>query len=214
MLTSPPNASNNQRKVISVDVDDVLAYGAKEFIEFSNAQWSLDLSIEHYTEDWSNLWQVDHDEVRRRAKLFYDTRLADYQPLDAYDVLSQLSQNYDLLVVTSRPTMLKGITLGWLQKYFAGIFLEDKIYFSGMWDTLDETSLHKDKGSLLKKLGADYHIDDQPKHCIGAHQHGIVPLLFGDYSWNRSALVPEGTVRVTDWQAVLEFFNEQSSQLS
>jgi hypothetical protein len=83
-----------------------------------------------------------------------------------------------------------------------------------MWDVITKDSIHQTKGELLKSLGAQYHIDDQPKHCISALQQGIQPLLFGDYSWNRSVELPEGIVRVKNWQEVTEYFNAERKRIS
>lgn len=198
------------RPVIAIDVDDVLAESAKAFVEYSNQKWGTTLTVDDYDEDWSRLWRMDHEHAEVRAQDYFKSgSLLRHTALDAHAVLERLRDSYDLIVVTSRRTMLKGDTLEWIQREFPGIFVEDKIFFAGMWDKITDESIHKTKGSLLKELGAHYHIDDQPKHCLSALEQGVKPLLFGSYNWNRTVELPEGIARVQNWQEVLEFFERE-----
>jgi uncharacterized HAD superfamily protein len=64
---------SNSKPTIAIDIDDVLADNAKEFIEFSNRRWGTSLMAEDYDEHWGKLWQVDHEEVERRANEYDDS---------------------------------------------------------------------------------------------------------------------------------------------
>ncbi|MGV9002015.1 MAG: 5' nucleotidase, NT5C type [Candidatus Saccharimonadaceae bacterium] len=199
-----------KRPVISVDIDDVLAHSAQAFVDFANTTRGSQLTVDDYEDNWLHVLGLDPiagmPELGRFADAYHET-IINHRSIEAYDALVRLKQKYDLIIVTARRSSTKGDTLAWVQREFPGIFLQDKIFFAGMFDIITENSHHMTKGQLLKDLGADYHIDDQPKHCIGALEQGIQPLLFGDYSWNRSVEVPEGMVRVHDWRGVLEYFN-------
>lgn len=201
------------KKIISIDIDDVLADSAKAFVAFSNKHWGTTLTVDDYTEDWAKMWQVERNdagitEVRNRAEK-YMSHIVNHDSLNAYDALVQLKKTYDLIVVTSRRTSMKGDTLKWIESHFPNIFKEDKIYFAGMWDTISFDTFTQTKGDILNSLGADYHIDDQPKHCLAALKHRIQPLLFGDYSWNRDEELPDEIVRVKNWSAVLRYFESK-----
>lgn len=203
------------RPIVAVDIDDVLAESAQAFVEYSNTKWGTNLTVEDYDEDWAKVWKVTHEEAKPRVEVyFHEAPVLTHKAYDAHVTLNALKQWYDLIVVTSRRTGLKGDTLEWIQREFPGVFLNDKIYFAGIWDNFTPNSIHQTKGELLKSLGATYHIDDQPKHCTSALEQGITPLLFGDYSWNRSVELPEGITRVKNWQEVMEYFNAERQRVS
>ena len=202
-----------QRPIIAVDVDEVLAAYAKGFIQFSNARWGTNLTIQDYDEDWSKVWQIDRADVPSRVAALLDSRqiVALDHDVSALDVLRHLKESYDLIIVTARQTQMKGDTLAWVSQRFPGIFEEDKIFFAGIWDVLDETSRHKTKGQMIKDLGVSYLIDDQLKHCLSVQQQGLQALLFGDYAWNQATEpLPRGVTRVHNWSEVREFFDAQA----
>jgi uncharacterized HAD superfamily protein len=66
------------------------------------------------------------------------------------------------------------------------------------------------KTKILAEIGANYLIDDQPKHCIAAAEAGITALLFGDYKWNKDIELKTNMVRVKNWQEVTEYFDGRS----
>jgi len=111
-------------------------------------------------------------------------------------------------VVTSRRREASKDTIDWIKRHFGDVF--EEIHFAGIWDNLDGNVLEKlklDKTEICKQIGADYLIDDQPKHCIAAADAGIKALLFGDYKWNRNTKLKTGMTRVNNWQEVLEYFD-------
>ncbi len=209
------------KPIIAVDVDDVLASSALAFVEFSNQRWGTNLTIDEYHDDWAMLWKLDkeHEEsmkiISKRAEEFFAHHLRDMDhDVSAYEVLVNLKQDFDLIVVTSRRLQTKGDTLAWIQERYEGIFAEDKIFFAGFYDTIEKGSFTKDKGALLKSLGASYHIDDQPKHCNGAIVQGVQGILFGEYGWQRGEALEDTVVRVKNWEEVLEYFNAERQRIS
>lgn len=196
--------------IIAIDIDDVLADYAQGFIEFSNAHWGTHLTIDDYDEHWANVWKVDMAEVRRRASVIHDKRLVKdlMHKSEASPVLEKLSKHFGLVVVTSRRVQNKEDTLAWLRLHYPMLSIESTM-FSGFFDTIDDTSIHQTKGSIISSIGARYMIDDQPKHCLSAAEHGIEALLFGNYRWNQWTDLPARVTRVHDWAAVEEYFGER-----
>jgi len=201
------------RQVIAVDIDDVLAATAAEWVDYSNRQWGTTLSVEDYHEDWSVMWQVDRLEESRRANQLYEERFfSTYGPdASAEAVLKRLNRRYDLVIATSRVYKVHTETVEWLDKHFGGIFKD--IHHSGIYDPVVEGPLpergrhHLTKGQLMAQIGADYLIDDQPKHCLAAASAGIEAILFGDYGWNRRPRrLPPRVTRCHDWAAVEAYF--------
>ena len=195
------------KPIIAIDIDDVLADYALGFIEFSNAHWDTHLTIDDYDEHWANVWKVDMAEVRRRADLIHEKRLVKdlTHKLEAPPVLERLSQRFDLVVVTSRRVQNKEDTLAWLQLYYPMLSTQN-VTFSGFFDTINDTSIHQTKGSIISSVGASYMIDDQLKYCLSAAECGVEALLFGNYRWNQLAELPAKVTRVHDWAGVEAYF--------
>jgi 5'(3')-deoxyribonucleotidase len=200
------------KPIIAIDIDEVLAEFAKDFVVYSNERWGTNLSLDNYHQDWAKMWELDFASTQARsAEYFGDGRARQYEHVvGTQEALLKLKEHYDLIVVTARPSQTKDDTLPWIQERFPGIFNEDKIYFAGFWDKIDQHSIKLTKGKLAKELGAKYLIDDQLTHCLGADQEGVQALLFGEYSWNKSDDLPATVVRVKNWAEVLEYFNERA----
>jgi uncharacterized HAD superfamily protein len=202
------------RKTIAVDVDDVLARSAEGFVSFSNEQWGSQMTVDDYTEAWDVAWRVDIDEAIARAKIFLTSGVFGTFKYDetALPVLAHLQKRYNLIVVTSRRKILKPQTNEWLDRHFPGIF--SGVHFVGIWDdaTKDDahTRLKQTKADMCRELGAEYLIDDQPKHCVAVAEAGLEALLFGTYAWNRHGSLPRAVTRVPNWTAVQEYFDAKS----
>lgn len=200
------------KKTIAVDVDDVLATNAQDFIEYTNQRWGTNLTIDDYDEHWMKVWQVEYDEAERRAEEYHTSGIQSrylYHD-DSRETLAQLHEKFRIVVVTSRRIIIEKETRTWLKKYYGESI--DDIHFAGIYDdmTMDiGTKMKQTKGDLLKDIGADYFIDDQIKHCLSADAHGIQAILFGDYAWNRTAEIPESIKRCHNWGEVARYFGVQ-----
>lgn len=196
------------RGTIAIDIDDVLADNASGFVEFSNQRWGTNLRPDQYDEHWAKIWEVDNEETDRRATIFHQSgALRSYRHNDsALPVLRRLSQDFNLLIITSRRMQTKGDTVAWIHEHYPGIFTDETIHFAGIWDTVSNHSISLTKGDLVDALQADYLIDDQLKHCEAVAQRGKRALLFGDYSWNQTPRLADGVTRVTDWSAIERYF--------
>jgi 5'(3')-deoxyribonucleotidase len=194
---------------IAIDIDEVLADQAEAFVRFSNERWGTHLRVEDYTEHWAELWGLDIEKtLARRDELFEDRIYQTLQPIPtASEVLRHLGHRFELCVVTSRSSTLRDDTHEWLKEHYSDIFLDDSIHFSGIWDDVDHTTHTRTKADVLRKIQADYLIDDQPKHCIGAAEAGVKGVLFGDYQWSKGVDLPPLVTRCKDWQAVKEYFD-------
>lgn len=196
------------RPIIAIDIDDVLANNAAGFVEFSNRRYGTSLQADDYDERWDLLWLVDNEEVERRAVELHESGvLKTYTRNESAEpVLKRLAERFDLIIVTSRRSQVRDDTLGWMAAHYPGIFNDNNIYFAGIYDNIDEVSIHRTKADLVKELGASFLIDDQVKHCDAAARVGVKALLFGDYKWNRTGALHDNVVRVSDWAAVEDYF--------
>lgn len=193
---------------IAVDVDDTIARSAESWVSYSNKTWGTQLTVDDYLENWTIMWGISDDEVRERAyHLHTNGVVSTFSPYEeAKSVLQQLSKKYRLIVVTSRNSLTKDHTLEWLNEHFGGVF--DEIHMTGFYDNGNLAGVHQTKDQLLGELGANYLIDDQPKHCFAAAAAGIPAVLFGNYAWTRAVdILPEGVTKAANWTEVLEYFN-------
>lgn len=195
------------KPTIAVDVDEVLAQHAQEFVDFSNRNYGTHLTIDDYSDHWLDMWKVDRDEGERRAKEFHNsTHISDMARLnDADKVLKELAKKYRLVIITARRLELEKVTLAWLDKHYPLLFAEVK--FVNVWAHRGDVV---SKAEVGRELGASYLIDDNPTQCKLAAEAGIKALLFGDYVWNRANDSVEGVTRVANWQEVKEYFDAQT----
>ena len=200
-----------KRPIIAIDIDDVLSDNAAWFIDYCNKHWGRSLTINDYDEHWQKVLQVDDEQLDRMGKEYYGSDyISKYNCIpDSVDALNKLKTDYELLIITSRPNYTRQRTVSWIQNKYPGIFAEDHIIFAGFWDIVSEESIKCTKGELSKKLGAGYIIDDQLKHCIGASEHGVKGILFGNYNWNQASGLPVNVQRAKSWVEVLDYFYGQ-----
>jgi len=192
------------RRLIAIDLDDVVAGFCPAFCEYANKVWGEAIHPGVYTEDWVGLFAIDGEEWQKRSdQVLQDAEF--YEGLavidGAQEALGKLRKDFDIVAVTSRHVAMKETTWAWLEKHFPGLVRE--LHFLGAYESIDSNSSHhKTKDEICLKLGVDYLIDDQPKHVASVHQAGVGAILFGDYSWNRAVEVDKGVKRAKDWGEV------------
>lgn len=191
-----------KQRTIAVDIDDVLAVQIPEFIKFSNQHYGTQLLEEEYVDNWPSVWGLPLEETLVRARKFHESRLSNFEKFeDALPVLKRLSEKYKLVIVTARQAYNMDATHEWINKHFQDVFQET--HFVPIWVPNNTVS----KADICQQIGADYLIDDQPKHCNVAAETGIQALLFGDYKWARHHKTHPDVVLVKDWQAVGGYFD-------
>jgi 5'(3')-deoxyribonucleotidase len=195
------------KPIIALDIDDVLSHSAKSVVEYTNERWGYDLTIDDFSEQFGEMWQVDHAEAERRWMEYLESgQMARYDALiDAAPVVRKLGERYRIIAVTSRREMLLDLTREWVGRNYPG--LVEKIISAGIYGKNRENAHALTKADILQEIGAAYLIDDMPKHCNGAAGVGVQAVLFGDYKWGREAELAKGVVRCKDWAAVQEYFD-------
>lgn len=199
-----------KRKIIAVDIDDVLAAETEFIISYSNKRWGHTLNLDDYEEDWRSMWGLTHEETEQRAaELHVPGIVSQYRLLeDAHGVLESLAKRYDLVILSSRRASVRAETEEWLTANFGDLFVAK--HYTGFYDTGKPGGHLQTKSEHSKQIGADYIIDDQPKHCFAAAEVGIEAVLFGDYGVSRGLKLPKGVTRCKDWAAVGKYFDGRS----
>lgn len=204
-----------KKPVIAVDLDDVLAINVPAFVEFSNKKWGMNLTLEKYEENWMKTWGVDWDGLAERTEVIKNEFWQTLQHVDeALPVLKNLSETYKLVIATSRRREVSQVTKDWINEHFGGLFKE--IHHAGIFDDYTghadyhNRAIKATKAELCKQIGADYLIDDHPKHCLGANAVGVKAILFGNYPWNRNIEIPQEIIRLQNWAEIKEYFTNET----
>lgn len=201
-------------KTIAFDIDDVIAANAEGFVEFSNRRWGTNLKPGDYSEHWAQMWGISDDETEARREVILQNRVfLKHRFFDeAKPVLIKLKSHYKLVIISSRGPRVQAETIAWINQAYPGVFQE--FHFPKIWDqplTIDE-KVKMTKAEICREVGADYLVDDQPKHCLAVADAGITALLFGDYDWNRKVKLQPNMVRAKTWQDVLEYFDARAGR--
>lgn len=196
------------RSTIAVDIDDVLAVENEAVRQFMNDRYGPDHTPEDYLIEaeywgyWEKAMGVDEQEGARRFQAYMDSDLKAKLGVlpGALEAIAWLKMRYDLAIVTSRQDGFIEATHTWLTEHFPDAFT--RVEFVVLWSNDHKAS----KAAICDQIGANYLIDDNAEHCISAARLGVSGVLFGDYGWNRHAVLPANVSRARDWTAVLEYF--------
>jgi 5'(3')-deoxyribonucleotidase len=201
-----PNPEN--KETIAVDIDDVLVPHVEDLIAWHNREYGTQMIIDLYhsrdPKDWG---AANIEEAIKRVQRFFTTPdFLEARPIDeASDALQQLSETYNLIVITARDNIIEGVTKSWLDRHFPEIFKES--HFTARFN-LEGGS--KAKSAVALSAKAKYLIDDTLENALDAASVGLEVLLFGEYPWNQLDKLPENVTRIKNWQEVLEYFDGRS----
>ena len=198
-----------KRKIVAVDVDDVLVPHFQDLVDWYNQTYGTKLTLAHNGRGDPKPWGAETvEEAIKRVGGFFDSNLfKDAKPFkEAVAAVNKLSKRFDLVVITARDTPIEAMTRDWLDKHFKDYFRE--AHFTARYN-LDKKS--SSKASVCASISASYLIDDTPNNLIESLEVGVKGLLFGDYPWSHTVkALPASIVRVKDWPAVLRYFDAQS----
>ncbi|MBS3125600.1 hypothetical protein J4211_05125, partial [Candidatus Woesearchaeota archaeon] len=176
-----------------VDLDEVLAGHVEPFLEFHRQVYGLRVErsrIVNYL--LSDFLGISSDEMRKRFQAFYDSEeLEQVVPLPgALKETSALSDKYEFVVITSRPTHWEPKTVAWLRNYFPTFegphFAQNGHSFKG--------GNKKTKLEWCRDLGVEVMVEDNHAYLAGCTDAGVRGVLI-DCPWNQEPL-PEGVARV------------------
>lgn len=200
-----------KKPIIAIDIDDTLFDHFRDLMKWYNRLYGTSLTMADHHQSSTAAWGTDTvEEAVRRVHGFYDTpEFLLAKPFDeAVEVMTELSREYELVIVTGRDLMLEEFTHEWLREHFSGLYKE--VHLTAMYNLEGKTRLKVD---LCQEIGAKYIIDDLLKTCLRTAEAGIKTILFGDYPWSKGEAGHPNLTRCADWQAVRRYFeNEQRLQ--
>ncbi len=193
------------KEIIAVDIDEVLFPMAPTFLAFHNTMYGSEFTVDqmqsYYIEEMTGeTWQ----QVEAKIDAYLETEhYKQGQPVvGSVEAIKQLREKYKLVLITSRHFSYRGTTESFIEEHFTGLF--DDLRYTHL---PEDPELVKPKHIICKELGSIALIDDSVSNVFEAAQNGITGILFGDYAWNKSGVLPAGVIRCKDWPAVVEYFD-------
>lgn len=184
---------NRQRRtLLAIDFDDVL-------FDSNNTLQRIIRNEFHDTSPYMEFIEK-HPQLKNEIFHFlYGSYHQNSAMIDgAYDALSQLAKNYQMVVVTGRSESTRRQTKKWLGNNFPALF--SGIYFANTF-LRRKDELERKKSNICLDIGVDILIEDSVEEAVEVSSVGVSVLLF-DRSWNRT-VVSDSLFRVNNWSHVL-----------
>jgi len=193
------------KPIVAVDIDEVLLPHFQDLANWYNKQYGTNLKMEDNQKHILSAWGVSEAKtaIKRVHKFLETEEFKQAKPfVEAAKVLAELSENYDLVILTGRDDIVKEFTVEWLNEHFGGLFKE--VHFTHKY-SLDGKM--RSKAVVAKERSFSFLIDDELEHAVAASNAGVKVLLFGAYPWNRTDRLPKNVTRTANWAEVKEYFN-------
>ncbi|KAG0285963.1 hypothetical protein BGZ96_009872 [Linnemannia gamsii] len=216
--------SHLPRKVIAVDLDEVLARTTLAIADFHNDTYGTTLTMDDFISyDYTKIWGGTREESIAKWRLFFDSPyFLKVEPVEgSLETLKLLkARRFSLVIVTARQQFVADLTKKFVDRHFPGIF--ESIYFANHFLTEQEklTFVSKPKSVICRDVHAQLLIDDSLENALEVSKAGIPVLLFdlhGKYKWNQleeGQQLPEKVTRVKSWKDVQAWFPRPRSPLS
>ena len=194
---------NSERRVLAVDVDEVLCRCAEAFVLWQTGKVLLDVN---------ECFQIcyAHSNAAAREEFFNSEAAVNAQTVPgSFEALQALrALNFEVHAITARPISSQSMTFQFLQRCFPGMI-------SGLHLATPPSS--PSKGAIAKSLGACGLVDDQLPHVLEASQK--LPAVLFDldsrYSWTKTAdVLPQAVVRKTSWAEVVDWATQTLQPLA
>ncbi|KAK3819781.1 MAG: hypothetical protein J3Q66DRAFT_335504 [Benniella sp.] len=216
---------NSPRKVIAVDLDEVLARTSLAIADFHNDTYGTSLTMDDFISyDFTKVWGGTREESIAKWRLFFDSPyFHKVEPVEgSLETLKLLkSRRYSLVIVTARQQFVADLTKKFVDRHFPGIF--ESIYFANHFLTEEEklSFVSKPKSVICRDVHAQLLIDDSLENALEVAKAGIPVLLFdlhGNYKWNKipddHPPLPDKITRVKNWKEIQAWFPRPRSPLS
>jgi len=168
---------------IAIDIDDVIYPFADTLVEYVTKVAAPVTRMELYGDQLYTRSGLSDTEFALHVNTFQNSEESlNIEPLQgAVEAIGILAKQHNLYLITARDASLRGMTEKWISKYFdASVFKELVLVGNHWWGVSTGT-----KADVCQAIRADYIIEDQPRHIEKFVDHSTIPILFGDYDWNR-----------------------------
>ena len=191
----------NMRRVIGLDIDEVLLGLVDGLNDFYNRRFGTGFKVEDYvTYDLEDTWGGTKEDAVRIVEDFYGSPdFLKISPVSgSQEAVARLARTSPLVSITSRPSSIREGTLSQIQRFF-GRSIGD-VFFNGQYGMKS----HKiSKASICEGNGVGSFVDDNLSVCNDLAARGIRTYLF-ERPWNRNEDVHPEVVRVRNWTELYE----------
>ncbi len=190
------------KKIIAVDIDEILAGFIDYFIEYHNLTYKTRVTRDKvFSFDLHEVFEVTKEEIMDRMVKFgqegHNVRIS-LVPGAKNGIDALLKKGYELHLVTARPTVIKPETELWINKHFPDKFTDLHNAFNS---NIHQEGSKKKKWEICKEIGASVLIEDHLENAIGCAENGIRVYLM-DTPWNQTENLPPEVIRVKSWEEI------------
>lgn len=196
----------NRKRVIAVDFDDVVNNFSFEFLLYSQTTHGVRLTYDElYTYDYRICYGITDAVMHERIWDFCHQHHLLVKPTQmVLDKLRDLTQDFDLHLVTSRCESITEITLNWLLQCAARDIFTAAHFTNGFATLYPER--RRTKSEVCHEIGAVALIDDAPIHAVAAAKAGLSVYVPGQ-PWNKNMpILPRmmwATSTEAGWQSIV-----------
>ncbi len=192
---------------IGIDLDDVLVQFLAALIKYHNDTYGTNLKFEqfHSYQFWK-IWGGNKKEAIQKVYDFYESPyFENILPVDGAQKTIQFlsSKNYDLYIITSRPSDISKKTRESVQKHFPNCF--KKIYFTNQYSKNTNPTKKKE---ICDSLNVDILIEDSVEYALDCLNDSRKVFLINQ-PWNIKKNTPEEIYRVDSWKEIIEKFKNK-----
>jgi uncharacterized HAD superfamily protein len=187
-----------EKQKIGIDIDDVIAYFMKHFIDYSNKKNGTSFKVDEISN--YNLWETEIHPSKEHSV----GEVLEFQNSTHFDniglvegvkeAIEKLSKIYDIHFVTSRPQQIKEKTDKFLNKHFPENNFN--VIYSG------EIHGGKSKSDICSDFEIPLMIEDNPFYALDCASKGVRVFLI-DKPWNKNHEPHDNIIKVNDWNEIL-----------
>lgn len=191
--------NSEKRLKIGIDIDEVIVEFFKEYIPLFNQKFNENISFEDLKS--YQLWDisdVSKEDSLNLTKEFQDSEFFENMELveGAKEAIFNLSNNYNIYFITSRPDNIRDKTTVFLRRLFGN--LKFSLHFSGeVWGNLIS------KSQICVKEGINLMVEDNSDYALDCAEKGIKVFLL-EKPWNKRYKEHENIIKVKNWEEILE----------
>ena len=193
------------KPVLAVDFDDVIANFNAAFSAFHNRVYGTSVEYNRiFSHDMHLVYECDESEMPARLDAFYESiEHADMKPIEsAWSNLGQISELFEIHVVTNRPASRHNETWNWIYCWSPHLDIISHVHFTNFYGGRGH-DVKQPKSAVCKEIGAKVLVEDAFKHALEVSEAGI-RVMMPHRPWNIGQIAPNIT-RVTSWGQIATF---------